>query len=133
MADFRLVVYDSAIAAMSLPGGQTWRWARQRRNRIERLAKAQVGVRTAELKHSIYGTYEPGRPNQIVMEVWAGTNYALYHHEGFGPKVMPRGSYMYLPAYPAGGYFHTTKTSYRSGFRGNAFLRDPLLLVMGDL
>ena len=76
-SDFELVIYDSKIIAMSLPGGQTWRWARQRRGRVERLAKMNVRSRTGELARSIYGYYEPAPPNQVVMEVHADADHAL--------------------------------------------------------
>ena len=131
MADVDIVIYDSKIIAMSLPGGQTWRWARQRRARVERIAKMNVRSRTGELSRSIYGYYEPGPPNQIIMEVHAETDYALYVHEGTtGPITSDSGERMYLPPW---GPYKARRVHAVRGQRANPYLADALEEVMLDL
>lgn len=132
MPETRLVIYDSAIAAMSLPGGQTWRWAFQRRRKVERLAKEFVPVRSGNLKRNIFGYYEPSRPNLIVMEVWCQSDHAIYVHEGTtGPILPQRGQYMTLK--PAYNGFPVTKQRQVRGQRANPFLDNALQTVMRDL
>lgn len=135
MAEYRLVVYDGAIAAMSLPGGATWRWAYQRRRRIERTARQFAPSRSGQMKNSIFGYYEPARPNQIVMEVWCQSDHAIYVHEGTAspefPSIFPQtANFLSLPPY--GRYPHIRAHSVR-GQRANPFLANALTSVMRDL
>jgi hypothetical protein len=131
MADVDLVIYDSKIIAMSLPGGQTWRWARQRRARVERLAKMNVRSRSGELSRSIHGYYEPAPPNQVIMEVHAEAPHALWVHEGTdGPITSESGARMYLPPY---GPWSGRRVHQVRGQQANPFLADALEEVMLDL
>ena len=128
--DVRLVIYDSGIAAMSLPGGAIWRWARQRSVRVERTAKAFAPIRTGELRRSIYATYEPSPPKEVIMEVHATAYYAQYVHEGtFGPILPRSGKFLKFK----GRDGHNVYARSVSGQRPQPFLTDALLLVMADL
>ena len=128
--DVRLVIYDTGIAAMSYPGGQIWRWAYQRRTRVERVAKSMAPVRTGELRRSIYGSYEPAPPQHVVMEVHAGAEHALWVHEGTGPFISAGGDLMRLR--PGNGHGVVYKRVVR-GQMPNPFLERALELVMRDL
>lgn len=132
-SDVTLVIYDSKIIAMSLPGGPVWRWARQRSKRVERLAKLNVGKRSGRTERSIEASYNAGasRPHDVVMEVSAGTEYALFHHEGTTGPITPVGSrFMVLPAW---GPWPTLRATSVRGQRANPFLFDALREVMRDL
>jgi hypothetical protein len=84
------VVYDSKITAMSLPGGQVWRWAYQRRQRVLHLAKLRCPQgKTGRLRESITAYYDPAAPrDHIIMQVAAETPYAAAVHEGAEPHLI---------------------------------------------
>jgi hypothetical protein len=126
----RIIIYDSVIASWSLPGGMTWRWARQRAVRIERLAKANVRSRTGELMRSISVEAEGARPNQVIMNVYAGAAHGLWVHEGTTGPITAGGRWMRLPAW---GPHPTTYVKSVRGQRANPFLVDALRVVMADL
>lgn len=132
MPETRIVIYDSAIAAMSLPGGSTWRWAFQRRRRVERLAKEFAPSRTGEMKRSIFGYYEPARPNQIVMEVWCQNDHAIYVHEGTTGPILPR-DHKYMVLKPAYGPYPISLQRSVRGQNAQPFLDNALQAVMRDL
>ncbi|HEU4911402.1 MAG TPA: hypothetical protein VFV76_05860, partial [Actinomycetes bacterium] len=90
MADVEVVIYDGKIEAMTAPGGMVFKWAYQRRKRVERIAKQLCPVRSGNLRDSIEGEYTKV-PNGVVMYVRAGglstitqngRSYAVYVHEG---------------------------------------------------
>ena len=90
-----------------------------------------VRSRTGELARSIRGYYEPAAPNQIIMEVHAETEYALYVHEGTtGPITSDTGERMFLPAW---GPYTARRVHSVRGQRANPFLADALREVMLDL
>jgi len=134
-ADVRLVIYDSRIAAMSLPGGQIWRFAYQRRTKVERLAKATAPVRTGDLRAGIYATYEPSKPKTVIMEVHSGARHSLWVHEGTAHAGMgyirPRSAKrLILPA----GYGHRRHALKKvRGQKPNPWLERSLVAVMRDL
>lgn len=86
-ADIFIEVYDSAIHAMSDPGGIVFKWAYQRRSKVERLAKVNAPVRSGHLRNSISASYEHV-PGGVVMDVSAKAPYAVYVHEGTAPHVI---------------------------------------------
>lgn len=132
MAEIRLIIYDSGIAAMSLPGGDIYRWTRQRRERVERLSRFKAPVRYGRLKRSIYGNYIPRSPTRIHMEVHAGTDYAVYVHEGVPGWIIAKSpAGMNFPAWPP----HEAKWKMMAvrGQKANPFLADSLREIMGDL
>jgi hypothetical protein len=126
----RLIIYDTVIKSWSLPGGMTWRWARQRAVRIERLAKGNVHSRSGELAASISVDPEGARPNQVIMNVRAGAEHGLWVHEGTRGPITAGGKWMHLPAW--GPHPATYAKSVR-GQRANPFLSDALEVVMRDL
>lgn len=82
----RVFIYDSKITAMSHPGGMVWKWAYQRRKRVEHLAKVKAPKRTGRLARSISGDYNKV-PNGVVMHVTATADYSIFVHEGTGHWV----------------------------------------------
>lgn len=132
MADIRVVVYDSGIAAMSLPGGDIYRWTRQRRERVERLTRLNAPKRTGRMARSVRGNYIPRSPTRIHMEVHVETEYALYVHEGVPGWIIAKSpGGMNLPAWPP----HRAKWGLPAvrGQRANPFAANALREVMGDL
>lgn len=135
--DVDIVIYDSKIAAMSLPGGQIWRWARQRRARVERLAIRKCPRRYGTLASTIRGTYNPGPPEQVIMEIHAGDEwvapYAVWVHEGTHGPITSHGSWpMKLRPYPP-RYPHTIEKYEVAGQRPQPFLQEALIEVMRSL
>jgi hypothetical protein len=129
--EVRLVVYDTLIARMSLPGGRTYQWFTGRRRRIENNARAFAPVRTGELKAGIRGSYEKSRPNHIVMHVTSTAPYSLFVHEGTRPRITAGGGYMRLK--PGPGH---PRPVYRKQVRGqpaNPFLKAALDVAMRGL
>lgn len=135
MADVEIVIYDSAIAAMSLPGGSVWKFAHQRRTRVERIAKSTAPVRTGDLRAGIYATFEPAKPKNVIMEVHSGAGHSLWVHEGTKNNglgyIRPRNAKrLILPA----GYGHRRHSLKKvHGQRANPWLRRALQEVMRDL
>lgn len=86
----RMDVNDRSITAMSLPGGDVWKYAYQRRRRIERRAKQLCPKRSGSLRASVTGFFFPAPIDHIQMQVLAGGHYAKYVHEGTGPQFGPR-------------------------------------------
>ena len=81
MPTVRVVVYDSAIEAMSLPGGQVYKWTRQRAQRIRTLAIKKAPKRTGLLRESIHSRYEKPA-NGTIFYVGSDVYYAKWVHEG---------------------------------------------------
>lgn len=131
MSDVRIVVYESKIAAMALPGGQIFRWTKRRRDAVEALAVATCPMRTGSLKASINGVYRPFARNHIRMEVHAGNelaDYALWVHEGTRAEITPLGpNPMRLRPWPPHGWKSKWVVS---GQRAQPFLRNALERVM---
>lgn len=137
-SEVRLVVYDTLIARMSLPGGAIFRWTRRRRELVEHLSIAFAPMRSGELKASINGTYNP-RPGrfQVRMEVRASAPHALWVHEGTRgldgrARIKPHPPNKYLRLSPGNGH----PTLYRKSVRGqkaNPFMRRALTQVMGSV
>jgi hypothetical protein len=130
--EVRLVVYDTLIARMSLPGGRTYQWVVGKRRRIENAARAFAPVRTGELKASIRGSYVKSRPNHVVMHVTASAEHALYVHEGTGPWIRPTGS-KFLRLKPGPNHPNPTYREAVRGQRANPFLANALDTVMRGL
>jgi hypothetical protein len=130
MADVVVRIDDAKIFGMASPGGMVWRWAFQRRRRVERVAKGLAPVRTGRLRESISGSYDPAPPDQVIMKVTASASYARYVHEGTG-RIFPRHSkVLRIPA--GNGYPKITRPSVR-GQRAQPFLSEALYIVMADL
>lgn len=71
------------------PTGDVWKWLERRGNTAMRAAKRQVGVKTGRLRASIHMRH---RPTVYGQELWIGSDtvpYALEHHEGTRPHVIP--------------------------------------------
>jgi hypothetical protein len=97
MADVHVVIYESRITAWSMPGGMVYKWAYQKRVRLEALAKAGAPKRTGALAASVSGHYDKV-PNGLMMSVSADAGYAAAVHEGtLGANIRPKnGEYMRL-------------------------------------
>lgn len=83
MAEVRVIIYDSRIEAMSLPGGQVYRWGRQRAQHMRTLARRYAGKRTGLLRATMYSEYIKA-PHGAHFFVGTRTGYGVYPHEGTG-------------------------------------------------
>lgn len=147
MADVAVVIYDGKIEAMTAPGGMVFRWAYQRRKRVERIAKQLCPKRSGNLRDSIEGEYTKV-PNGVVMYVRAGglttitqngRSYAEYVHEGTLDKIIvaiPPTPYMVLrpgTSTLTGIAYGTRRRTQVAGQRPQPFLSQALYVVMQDL
>lgn len=81
-SDVRVVIYGSAITAMSLPGGMIFRWTARRIDEVEQIAQATAPKRTGRMAASITTDKRNiGRPRHVVMTVNADSP-AAWVHEG---------------------------------------------------
>lgn len=133
-ADVEVIIYDSAITAMSLPGGQVWRYGFQKARRTERLAKANVRSRSGYLASQIHAFYEGSQRDQATMVVSADTEYAAAVHEGSGDAegLIHPTHHRFLRIDEGGGFGVSYHRSVR-GQRANPFLTDALEAVIGTL
>jgi hypothetical protein len=147
MADVEVVIYDHKIEAMTAPGGMVFKWAYQRRKRVERIARQLCPVRSGNLRDSIEGEYTKV-PGGVVMYVRAGglstitqngRSYAEYVHNGTLDKlIVPHAPNPYMILKP--GYSSKTGISYGRRRRRWVYGQDPqpflsqaLYVVMQDL
>lgn len=131
-----VVIYDTVITAMNLPGGMVWKWARQKSQRVSTTAKFLAPKRTGALARSVTSFYEGSSRDQTVVGVSAGgpsAPYAIYVVKGTGGHenyIFPEGKAFKLP--PSAGRVGL----YRAWVRGqeaNDFLSEALEDVMATL
>lgn len=70
------------ISAMTLPTGTIYKFATQRRRRIETLAKRICPERSGDMARSIEGRYKKDDLFAADWDVSANTHYARFVHEG---------------------------------------------------
>lgn len=127
-----VVVYDSVITAMSLPGGMVWRYGFQKARRTATLARAGAPKRTGQMAASIDAEYEGSERDSATMRVSADAP-ALWVHEGTQgsnpdeKNIKPRGKYLRLS--PGGGYGVVYAKAVR-GQKAQPFLTDALEAVI---
>jgi len=121
----RVVVYDSRINAMSMPGGDIYRYTERKVRQTTIRAKGNVKSRTGRLAGSIRGDVRPLARGMIVGRVRAGMYYAAWVHEGTtGPIYPESASYLLVPARK--GSARKVKRAWVNGQAANPFLEDAL-------
>lgn len=132
----RVVIFDSQLTAMNMPGGEVWRWNRQRSVRIGNLARRKAPRRTGALAASVESSWEGSTPTEVVHQVSADAGYAAAVHEGtfpYGPGEPVASRHagpMHLPPYGRYGY----KTAHMvDGQHPQPFLTAALEEVMASL
>lgn len=129
MAEVRVVVYDSVITAMSEPGGMVFKWAYQRRQKVERLAKTLAPKRTGHMASKISASYDKV-PNGVVMYVTSPVHYSAWVHEGTRPFLSE--NKMFIPPNPP-FWPNASYVYFRRGQRAQPFLRQALEVVIHSL
>jgi hypothetical protein len=113
------------------PQGEVGRDLMRRAVAVQQAAKAQVGVKTGELRKSIHIRRRPNNPAGQQIEVGSNLKYALLHHEGTKPHVI-------LPVvdsqlvFSSGGRIIRTNRVNHPGTRANKYLTDNLPLALID-
>jgi hypothetical protein len=124
----RVVIYEPVLTAMSSPGGSVFKWAYQRRKRVERLAKLYAPKATGNMARQITSSYEKV-PNGVIMYVTSPAWYSIYPHEGTAPYV----HYKKMRIPPLNKTGRPIYTYARAGQRAKPFLTQALDTVMADL
>jgi putative component of toxin-antitoxin plasmid stabilization module len=123
--EVRVVVYDSRIDAMSLPGGDIFRYTERKVRQTAIRAKGNVRSRTGRLAGSIRGDVRPLAKGMVVGRVRAGMYYAAWVHEGTtGPIYPESSSYLLVPIRK--GSTRKMKRAWVHGQDANPFLEDAL-------
>lgn len=109
------------------PFGPVGRDLHKRGRRVERAAKAQVGVATGRLKASIHMRQERSIGGQKVT-IGSPLSYALAHHEGTKPHVITPDRAKVL-RFSSGGRVIYTRAVRHPGTKPNRYLTDNLYLA----
>lgn len=117
---------DKVHFVLREPGGLVYPYIDKKARQIVRLAKAQVGVDTGDLKSSISYTIRGGRP--VYAKITASDRKAMMHHQGTSPHIIvPRKAKALR--FSSHGKIVVTKKVYHPGTKANHFLTDPLRAV----
>lgn len=121
-----VVVYDSKITAMNMPGGMVYRYIDNKTKGVVRAAKTFVPKRTGHLANTIRKDVRQTSRDRVIGRVRATARYSKWVHDGTRTPIVTQGTawhgLMRLPAYkgaPPG------KTILRARVRGqdaNPFL-----------
>jgi hypothetical protein len=123
-----LVINDAVVDYETrAPGGMVGRYMARMGARMVAGAKAQVGVRTGQLRASIHMRQERAIRGQIIM-VGSGVRHALMHHEGTRPHVITGRNGGYLRFAARGGVVYTRVVNH-PGTDPNKYLSDQLKYV----
>lgn len=124
--NIRVVVHESKIVGMHLPGGDIHRYADALADETVRFAKIGAPKRTWKLANSIRKEIDMrgAARGRLVARVRADAKYSVYVHEGTGPLIYPHGDWLSVPVAP-----FATKRKARAYVRGqqaNPFLEEAL-------
>ena len=110
------------------PGGDVHTWLVRKGVQIERLAKAQVGVKSGNLKRSISTSIERKAYGQQ-MKIGSNLRYAASHHEGSRPHMIQGRRGGNLRFTKNGRVIHTRRVMH-PGTRANKYLSSNLFVVL---
>ena len=102
----RVTIYDSVIAALFLPGGQSWAKMEEIGRHHIQLAIAESPSRTNNLRRSHNLALTPVGKNRCRYSVGNYADYAVYVHEGTTGPIVARGwddggaSFMFIRPFP---------------------------------
>ncbi len=120
-----MVVYDSRIDSMALPGGDVFRYAKRKTDQTVVRAKGNVKSRTGRLRGGIRGDVRPLARGMVVGRVRSTMYYSVWVHEGtVGPIYPVSASYLLVPARK--GSTRRVKRAWVNGQKANPFLEDAL-------
>lgn len=110
------------------PGGDVHTWLAGKGVQIERLAKAQVGVKTGNLRRSISTSIARKAYGQQ-MKIGSNLRYAAAHHEGSRPHVIQgrRGGNL---RFTKNGRVIYTRRVMHPGTRPNKYLSTHLVVLL---
>lgn len=121
-----LNIYKSELdKVLNMPGGDVWRALETRGKMALAGAKAKVGVKTGELRSSIYMEHKRYGVIGQVVTIGARAKHALMHHEGTRPHmIFPRERQVLR--FSAGGRIVYTHAVRHPGTRPNRYLSSQL-------
>lgn len=93
--------------------------------KVEGNARRRVGVKTGKLKGTIGSRLTPSRPKGYNVEVFAGTSYGLFHHDGTRAHVIRPRNASVLKFQVGGVTVYAQKVNH-PGTKPNRFLLDAL-------
>jgi len=122
---FREPTFDNYLNS---PNGEVGRWLGRKGQKIETLAKMQVGKRTLKLRASIHRRQFRDRNGQTML-IGSPLPYALMHHTGTRPhQITPRRKQI-LRFVSKVRVVYSTRVMH-PGTRPNRYLTDPLRRVI---
>lgn len=122
------VVYDSKITAMNAPGGQVYRYTRNKTEASVRAAKLFAPKRTGRLAGGIRMDVRQTSRDRVVGRVRSTARHSQWVHEGTRTPIFPvNGPYLRLR--PGNGYGFSMRKAVR-GQSANPFLANALAVGM---
>lgn len=82
-----IVIYDSAITAMNMPGGMINDYFKDKGGKAAAYAKEMAPVRSGELRRSIRRERVQWSRNRVHVRVSARAKHAIFVIEGTGPVI----------------------------------------------
>ena len=82
-----IVIYDSAITAMNMPGGMVNDYFKDKGGKAAAFAKEMAPVRSGELRRSIRRERVQWSRNRVHVRVSARAKHAIFVIEGTGPII----------------------------------------------
>lgn len=125
-----VVVFDSKITAMNLPGGQVYRYADHKTESVLRAAKAFAPKRSGRLAGGIRKDVRTTSRDRVVGRVRSTARHSKWVHEGTYGPIVARGTashgMMRLPAYQGAPPGKTILRPRVRGQEANPFLTKAL-------
>ena len=134
----RVIIFESAIDAMHVPGGMVYDEMRDAAREVTFLAQLDAPKRTGQLAAGIRMASERRASRKKVgFYVRSDAPHSFWVHEGTRDQITPTTfPYMRLPAFPEMGARGTAPRMYRkvvSGQVGQPFLTNNLRYVMAGV
>lgn len=124
----RVVVYDTRIQGMNVPGGEVNNYVRRKVGLTAVLAQEKAPVRTGRLKAGIRTDVRTVR-NGTVGRVRSTAKHSLWVHEGTTGPIFGNAGFLWVPSSKYGT--RRVRRSEVAGQRANPFLAEALDVVMG--
>lgn len=120
----RVTVYESAIAAEFLPGGQAWNQMTLIGSDVAQVAIRTAPSRTGNLRRQHNVAVTPVGKYQCRFSVGNYADYADYVHGGTTGPIMPHGDKLWIRAAPYSRYPHGAVRFSVAGQKANPWIRD---------
>jgi hypothetical protein len=113
---------------LNSPGGQVGRYLKKQGTKVTTAARAQVGVKTGQLRSSIHMRHMRDSRGQY-LKIGSSVKYAYMHHEGTKPHlILPKGPNTHLRFFSKGVIVFAPLVRH-PGTKPNRYLSDNLKLI----